>query len=77
MILDLEISSVLVRCEMLNVMPRVKYSLEQRPFIYNVHVRKKSFKTYLKFRRRFPGISVLSKSTNQEPVKKFVKRVQL
>ena len=51
-------------------MQHVRYLLEQRLFIYNAHIRKKSFKTcHLKI-RRFSGISVPSKSTIQELVEK-------
>ena len=48
----------------------VRYSLKQMLFIYNAYIRKKSFKMCLKFRRHFPSISVPSKSSIQEIVKK-------
>ena len=49
----------------------VRYSLEQRLFIYNVYIRKRSLKRCrLKFRRHFPGILVPSKNAILWLVKK-------
>ena len=45
----------------------VQYSLEQRVFIYNTYIRKKSIKKCrTKLRKQFPGISVPYKSTIQK-----------
>ncbi|PSN48277.1 hypothetical protein C0J52_03045 [Blattella germanica] len=52
-------------------MPRVRYTLEQRRFVYDTYTRKKSIKKCRhKFRRKFPGIPVMYKSTIQQLVKK-------
>ena len=59
---------------MLDVMPYVRYSLQQRLFIYNAYVIKYSFKTCHKFRRHFPGISVPSRS--RPTIQKIVKNVR-
>ncbi|PSN54011.1 hypothetical protein C0J52_10163, partial [Blattella germanica] len=52
-------------------MPRVRYTLEQRRFVYDTYMRKKSIKKCRrKFRRKYPGIPVPHKSTIQQLVKK-------
>ncbi|PSN51602.1 hypothetical protein C0J52_09095 [Blattella germanica] len=50
----------------------VRYTLEQKRFIYDTYTRKKSIKKCRrKFRRKFPGIPVPHKSTIQQLVKKM------
>ncbi|PSN47620.1 hypothetical protein C0J52_04576 [Blattella germanica] len=51
-------------------MPRVRYTLEQRRFVYDMYMQKKSIKKCRKFRRKFLGIPVPHKSTIQQLVKK-------
>ncbi|PSN51195.1 hypothetical protein C0J52_06063 [Blattella germanica] len=48
-------------------MPRVRYTLEQKRFVYDTYIRKKSIKKCRrKFRRKFPGIPVPHKSMIQQ-----------
>ncbi|PSN33783.1 Nuclear protein localization protein 4, partial [Blattella germanica] len=52
-------------------MPRVRYTLEQRRFVCDTYMRKKSIEMCRrKFRRKYPGITVPHKSTIQHLVKK-------
>ncbi|PSN48487.1 hypothetical protein C0J52_11729 [Blattella germanica] len=52
-------------------MPRVRYTFEQRRFVYDTYKRKKSIKKcHRKFKRKFPGIPVPQKSMIQQLVKK-------
>ena len=45
-------------------MPRVKYTLEQRMFLFEIDTRKRSYlKCRIRFIRKFPGVSVPNKST--------------
>ena len=50
----------------------MQYNVSQRVFIVNTYLRKKSYKKCRsKFRSRFPGVSVPSKSTIHRLVSKF------
>ncbi|PSN39197.1 hypothetical protein C0J52_17874 [Blattella germanica] len=52
-------------------MPCVRYTLEQRRFVYDTYMRKKSIKKCRrKVRRKFPGIPVPHKSMIEQLVKK-------
>jgi hypothetical protein len=49
----------------------VKYTLEQRIFLYDSYVKKKSYKSCKgKFRRRYPGVHIPASSTIFRLVKK-------
>jgi hypothetical protein len=49
----------------------VKYTLEQRIFLYDSHVKKKSYKSCKRrFRRRYPGVLIPASSTILRLVKK-------
>ncbi|PSN50471.1 hypothetical protein C0J52_10701 [Blattella germanica] len=45
-------------------MPRVKYTLEQPVFLFEIDTRKRSYlKCRIRFIRKFPGVSVPNRST--------------
>ncbi|PSN31700.1 hypothetical protein C0J52_22695 [Blattella germanica] len=45
-------------------MPQVKYTLEQRMFLVETYIRKRSYlKCRIRFIRKFPGVSLPNKST--------------
>jgi hypothetical protein len=48
----------------------VKYTLEQQIFLYDSYVKKKSYKSCKRFRRRYPGVCIPVSSTILGLVKK-------
>jgi hypothetical protein len=52
----------------------VKYTLEERIFLYDSHVKNKSYKACKRrFRRRYPGVRIPASSTILRLVKKVVR----